>query len=157
MSLADDERTRIVVNAPIAMGLAFAVGYLLDWMTSFSAMPPLWPRAMIGVVVLGAGLALGLHAVMAFRRAGTTFHPAGGSTTIVGEGPYDATRNPMYVALALAYVGAAFIGGRVGPLLALPFALWWIDRHVVAREEAYLERKFGETYVRYKARVRRWL
>jgi len=79
------------------------------------------------------------------------------TTTIVDTGPYRFTRNPIYLAMLLGLIGLAIALNSLWLLLTLvPFVLV-IRYGVVAREEAYLERKFGEDYRRYRARVRRWL
>jgi protein-S-isoprenylcysteine O-methyltransferase Ste14 len=79
------------------------------------------------------------------------------TTSIVDTGPYRFTRNPIYLGMMLGLVGLAIAFDSPWPLVTLvPFALV-IRYGVVAREEAYLERTFGEVYRRYRARVRRWL
>ena len=66
-------------------------------------------------------------------------------------------RNPAYLGMALTYLGIAAMSSAVWVLLPLPVVLAVIDRGVIAREERYLERKFGEEYLGYKRRVRRWV
>jgi protein-S-isoprenylcysteine O-methyltransferase Ste14 len=79
------------------------------------------------------------------------------TTTIVDTGPYRFTRNPIYLGIFLGLVGLAIAFDSLWPLVTLvPFTLV-IRYGVVAREEAYLERKFGHAYRRYRSRVRRWL
>ena len=79
------------------------------------------------------------------------------STTIVGTGPYRLTRNPIYLGMMLGLIGLAVALNSLWLLLPVaPFALV-IRYGVVAREEAYLERKFGDVHLSYKSRVRRWL
>jgi protein-S-isoprenylcysteine O-methyltransferase Ste14 len=79
------------------------------------------------------------------------------TTTIVDTGPYHSSRNPIYLGMVLGLIGLAIGFNSPWLLLTLvPFALV-IRYGVVAREEAYLERKFGDVYRRYCARVRRWL
>jgi protein-S-isoprenylcysteine O-methyltransferase Ste14 len=79
------------------------------------------------------------------------------TTTIVQTGPYRFTRNPIYLGMFLGLVGLAIGFDSLWLLGTLvPFALV-IRYGVVAREEAYLERKFGDVYCHYRARVRRWL
>ncbi len=80
-----------------------------------------------------------------------------GHTAIITGGPYAYTRNPLYVALALFHGAVAIAAGNVWALLLLAPALLVVRYFVIAREERYLEAKFGEEYLRYKARVRRWL
>jgi protein-S-isoprenylcysteine O-methyltransferase Ste14 len=79
------------------------------------------------------------------------------ASTIVVEGPYRFTRNPLYVASALIYAGIAVRLNGLWAALLLPLVLGVVDRGVIEREERYLERKFGEEYLRYKAQVRRWI
>ena len=79
------------------------------------------------------------------------------TTTIVDTGPYRFTRNPIYLAMVLGLIGLAIAFNTLWLLLVpVPFAL--VTRYgVIAREEAYLDRKFGDVYRRYRSRVRRWL
>ena len=91
------------------------------------------------------------------RRAGTRFETHQPTTRIVAAGPYRFTRNPIYTGMFLLLTGLAIGFDSLWLIIALaPFYLV-IRYGVVAREEAYLERKFGSTYLDYKARVRRWV
>jgi protein-S-isoprenylcysteine O-methyltransferase Ste14 len=78
-------------------------------------------------------------------------------TALVTSGPYRFTRNPMYLGMAFLYVGFAFAFGVIWALAFLPAVIVVVDRFVIAREEPYLERNFGQAYRDYKARVRRWV
>ena len=114
--------------------------------------------ATLGSLIIAMGIAIGLASVYSFRKARTTVLPAGRPTTaIVESGPYRFTRNPMYVAMALAYFGLSLLLNSVWPLLLLPFVLVLVDLSVIRREERYLVAKFGEPYREYCMRVRRWL
>ena len=79
------------------------------------------------------------------------------TTALVTTGPYRISRNPGYLGLALAYAGIAVLAHAVWVLAMLVPALVVVDRMVIAREERYLERRFGEQYSSYKRRTRRWL
>ena len=109
-----------------------------------------------GAILFVAGLATGLPAMQLFKRAGTPPPPWQPTTEIVTGGIYERTRNPMYIGMGLLYAGLAI--GLDGPiaLLLLPVVMLIIRYGVIAREERYLEAKFGEDYRSYKARVRRW-
>ncbi|CAH2402967.1 methyltransferase family protein [Mesorhizobium ventifaucium] len=63
----------------------------------------------------------------------------------------------MYVGMALVYAAVALAVGSPLAMALLPAAILVIHRGVILREERYLERKFGDEYVAYRARVRRWL
>jgi protein-S-isoprenylcysteine O-methyltransferase Ste14 len=100
---------------------------------------------------------LAVWAMTTMVRARTTFNPWVASTAVVSSGPFAFTRNPIYVGDALIYVGCAVIFDSLFALLLLPLVLAIVYLGVISREEAYLERKFGATYMDYKCRVRRWL
>ena len=95
--------------------------------------------------------------VRAFGRARTPLDPYTPSKAIVTDGPYRLTRNPGYLGMALTYAGIAIVSNAPWALAPLPVAIAIIDRGVIAREERYLERKFGTRYTDYKRRVRRWI
>jgi protein-S-isoprenylcysteine O-methyltransferase Ste14 len=110
--------------------------------------------AGVGLVALGAGIALA--AEIGFLLAGTATLPISPTTAIVATGIYRFTRNPMYLGMTLALIGAALALDSLWFAAATPVAVFAVTKLAIEREEAYLERKFGETYLAYKRRVRRW-
>ena len=114
-------------------------------------------RVAGGVVGVAAFLFFDSSAMRRFKSAGTTPIPWRPSTALVTDGPYRFTRNPMYVGMAFLFLGLAFALGALVALVFLPLVILIIDRVVIAREEPYLERRFGAEYADYKSRVRRWL
>jgi protein-S-isoprenylcysteine O-methyltransferase Ste14 len=119
---------------------------------------PATALAFAGFAAIAVGIAIGLASVDRFWKANTTILPAGRPTTaIVERGPYRFTRNPMYVAMACAYVGLGLVLNNMWALIPLPFVLAIVDRSVIRREEQYLAAKFGDAYRAYCTRVRRWL
>jgi protein-S-isoprenylcysteine O-methyltransferase Ste14 len=94
---------------------------------------------------------------MTFRRAGTHINPGEPATTLVTTGPYRLSRNPGYLGMAFAYSGIAVLSGALWALALLLPTLFLIDRGVIRREERYLERTFGDEYLRYRSRTRRWI
>jgi protein-S-isoprenylcysteine O-methyltransferase Ste14 len=114
-------------------------------------------RIAAALLIIAAG-GMATSAVLAFRRARTTVLPALRPTTaIVERGPYRFSRNPMYLGMAVAYVGVALIMNNTYGLLALPVVIAVIDVFVIRREERYLSTKFGDPYDAYRRRVRRWV
>lgn len=113
--------------------------------------------SVIGAVLIAAALWLALWGVRTMRRAGTSVRPDVPTTALVTTGPFGFSRNPLYVSLALLYAGVAIAARSLWALLLLVVVLAVVHRGVIGREERYLERKFGVDYLRYKARVRRWL
>ncbi len=116
-----------------------------------------WLLVATGALLCAAGAVMMLAAAGLFRRLGTNIPPSRPTTLIATTGPYRWTRNPMYLGMALVYVGIAVGFDGAIALALLPLVLIVIQRQVIAREERYLEAKFGDDYRRYKAEVRRWL
>ena len=90
------------------------------------------------------------------RRAGASLRPNEPTSSLVVEGPYRSSRNPIYLSFTLFYGGITALANSLPSALLLPFVLFVMRRGVIEREERYLERIFGEEYLRYIARVRRW-
>lgn len=152
------DETGIRFPPPFIYGLIFLAGFLIHRLSPVVLFPaaPAWLDGA-GWVMIGAGVALALWAAFTFRAAGTSVNPTKPATTVVAHGPFRFTRNPMYVSLAAIYLGGVVMLNSLWPLVLFPIALWLIRTQIIAREEAYLERKFGATYLDYKKRVRRWL
>lgn len=110
-----------------------------------------------GTLIVGAILIFGLWPVVLFRRSGQDENPWKPTPRIIEQGPYRLTRNPMYVQMVLVCLGFAMLGSNAWILLLTPACAWALQRLAILPEEAYLERKFGEEYLDYKRRVRRWL
>ena len=122
--------------------------------------PAAWAGAAegTGCVIAELGMVLVLSAALLFLRHRTTIVPhARNARELVVQGPFLVTRNPMYVGLTIAYVGAALIVNAAWPLVALALPLWVMRARVIPYEEATMARNFGEAYRQYQARVRRWL
>ena len=111
----------------------------------------------LGLVVVLAALGLVLWGRTTMHGAGTNISPLKPATTLVDSGPYRFSRNPLYVAMTLLFVGLTLlINSWWGVVLLVP-AILLLHFGVVRREERYLERKFGEEYDRYRSRVRRYV
>jgi protein-S-isoprenylcysteine O-methyltransferase Ste14 len=120
-----------------------------------TAMRPL--LATLGWLFAAAAFALIGWSFAIFLRARTSIIPHQPASQLVRAGPYRYTRNPMYVSLVLLYTGVALIFDTAWPLILLPAVVLALHVLVIAREEAYLARAFGEAYVTYRREVRRWL
>ena len=110
-----------------------------------------------GLVVAGAVLGLGLWSVVLVRRTGQSENPWKPTTQIVETGPFRITRNPMYLQMVLVCIGFAVALMNLWILLLTPICAWLLHWLAILPEESYLERKFGDGYLAYKRRVRRWL
>jgi protein-S-isoprenylcysteine O-methyltransferase Ste14 len=109
------------------------------------------------LVFVIAGVVLAIAGRRALLAAETNINPFKPTTSIVSSGPFRFTRNPLYLALTLIYVGVTLVVNTWWCFLILAPVLLLIHFGVVRREERYLENKFGESYRQYRLRVRRYL
>ena len=151
-----EDRPGVPIAPPLLFALPILASIPLEWLfpTSFAQGSVRW---ISGTLFLTFGLALTISGFITQRRAGTDPIPFNPTTRIVVHGLYRFTRNPMYIGFALVTLGLATLADSEWMLLVIPIGLVLTDRLVVAREERYLERKFGDDYLAYKARVRRWI
>ena len=146
----------VIAPPPLIYLGALGLGFGLDAVFGTGSLPPT-VAVPVGAASIIAGAGLLGSFLGAFRRARTPVDPYTPSQAVVTDGPYRLTRNPAYLGMALAYAGIALVANSPWALVPLPVAIAVIDRGVIAREERYLERKFGTPYVDYKRSVRRWL
>ncbi len=146
----------VFLPPPLLYAIVFIGGVLLQHVWPVQMLPLPVGRA-VGIACIVSGVTLSMWSIRTFWRAGTSIVPVRPSTAFVTGGPFRFTRNPMYVALALLYLGATFWLNTPWPLVLFPVLLFLVQTYVIAREEQYLKRKFGEEYLQYKSRVRRWL
>lgn len=139
--------------------------FLVIWFVAGFGLQRLWPLELpwaphlaplkIGLFLLGA--ALFGWSVLELRKYGTTMAHKDPTTALVIGGPYSLSRHPIYCALILILLAVAIDSGSLW-FMAVTVLFWgavqWLT---VVREEAYLEREFGEEYVRYRSSVRQWL
>ena len=149
------DSSNAVIRPPIAWAVACVAGIGVDWLYPRPFLPTSFPAAWLGGTIFALGFVLAMWAIVTIRKAGTQVETY--TTTIVAGGPYSVTRNPIYIGMFLGQIGLA-VGFNSLWLFATLVPFYLVIRYgVVAREEAYLERKFNNVYVDYKSRVRRWL
>jgi len=115
------------------------------------------PWRYLGAVAVMLGIGLNLWADRLFKRYGTEVKPFRDSTVLIQEGPFRLTRNPMYLGGMLIFVGLAIMLGTLTPFLVTAAMFWLVTVQFIEREERDLERQFGDRYLEYRRRVRRWL
>ena len=143
---------RVVVPPPLVFAAAIVLGIFLP-----DLRPSFWLSAPPGAVLAVLGAALIGWALSWFRRTGQSPNPRRPSTELVLAGPYRFMRNPMYVGLTLLTLGIGGLLARGWIALLAPLALLAVHYIAVLPEEAYLAGKFGDSYLAYKAKVRRYL
>ena len=156
--MPSDEQDKAGVLAPpplIYLG-ALIFGLLLGRRFPITFLPRKMERG-IGLPLLVGGVLLLVWFEQAMRQADTPASPYKPVERIAKEGPFRYSRNPGYLSMAMIYTGIASLANALWAILLLPVALLVIQRGVIEREERYLERKFGEEYLSYKAQVSRWI
>ena|SRR2546429_643908 len=156
MHNAPPDTPQVIVLPPLAYGAACVMGLLLHLVFPVHILPTTLARG-IGVVYMLVSFPLALMTFRVLSRAHTPVDPLKPTTALVTEGPFRYSRNPIYVALTLLYLGVAFLVNALWILLLVVPVLLVIRSGVIAREEAYLTRKFGNAYRQYTTQVRRWL
>ena len=147
----------INVPPPLIYVVPLIMGLLLDRRVHLHFLPRSAAQG-IGWPLIGGWVVLSKWSLQTIRDAEVpirTDKPV--PTLITTEGPFRYSRNPGYLALAMLYAGIAVLRNSLWAILLLPVVLGVIQREVIGREERYLERTFGEEYLAYKARVRRWV
>ena len=144
------------IPPPVLYVLPLLLAGLLQSIVPFPSLPQGIARGV--AVLLGAiGMLLCIWSIGLFRRSKTSLVPVKPSAALVLSGPYQLTRNPMYLGLLCLYLAAAFWLNLIWALLLAPIVIAIVQRMVIEKEERYLERHFGEAYRQYKAQVRRWI
>ena len=155
----DPATAGVVARPPLLFLTALLLGLVLDHLLPLPLPVPQRGllRAAPAVFLILAGLALAGAGIHNFTREATPVPTNQPVRALVMTGIHGRSRNPIYLGLLFAYVGVGIAARSPWALvLTVPLGLT-VRRGVVAREEAYLERRFGEAYRDYKARVRRWL
>lgn len=152
----EDDGVRFGAPPPLLFAASLLSGLLLN---RFLPLPLVQNRLgrPAGAIVTMMGLALGGVAVREMSRAGNSPDPGVPVRAVVSGGPYRFTRNPIYVGMSLMVVGLSLVARTAWPLFLLPATLDRVTELAIRQEEGYLERKFGDSYRRYKGQVRRWI
>jgi protein-S-isoprenylcysteine O-methyltransferase Ste14 len=147
---------RVRLIPPVVYALPFALMWALQgwrpWTIGISA-----PWSVAGLALVISGIALMLWSFITLSRAHTTVIPWEQVSTIVATGPFRFSRNPIYLADAITYLGGSLLIHSWWPLIILPGIVLVMRHNVIDREEAYLTEHFGDLYRQYLLRVRRWL
>lgn len=110
-----------------------------------------------GAIIIASIYLLGFKAVKTMRQSGQSENPYKKTTEIIETGPFKFTRNPMYLQMVLVCIGFAVLLSSLWIFALTPICAMFLHFLVILPEERYLERKFGNTYLDYKRRVRRWI
>jgi protein-S-isoprenylcysteine O-methyltransferase Ste14 len=157
--VTDTATAGVIARPPLLFLAAVLIGFVLDCLLRLPFLvPEIDPvHWIIGGSLILIGLTLAAAGIRNFSRAATPVRSIKPTRELVTTGIHGWTRNPIYLGMFLVYAGIGVAAQSPWILiLMLPLAIT-IRYGVVAREEAYLERRFGDTYRDYKASVRRWV
>ena len=156
MSTGKKDTPGIILFPPLIYFGFMAMGVAGDWFFPVALLPDA-VQYSVGFVLIAASGAIVLFALYEFRQAKTSFDVRKPASSLVTTGVYRLSRNPGYLALTMIYIGIAIAADSVWILVLIVPTLVVMRNAVIVREERYLEREFGDKYLRYRRSVRRWL
>jgi protein-S-isoprenylcysteine O-methyltransferase Ste14 len=155
-NISEQDTPGVIAPPPLIYAAALVVGLGVGYLAPTAFLP----RSLaygLAAVLIGVAVGLRLWGGWVMGRAGTSIRPTVPTTALVTTGPFRFSRNPLYLAVTLAYLGIAIAAQSLWALALLLVVLPVMQRGVIDREERYLERRFGADFVRYKECVRRWI
>jgi len=155
-SLEDKRGPGLKFPPPLLPLTLIGIGYLADVylplpINEYSA---LW---LTGLIVVVAALCLAAIVLIQFLRAKTHIEPWQPTTFMIQSGIFRYSRNPIYLSFCFATLGCGLMLNSWWVIAAVLPLIYLLQQLVIRHEESYLQQKFGETYLAYKRRVRRWL
>ena len=154
--IEEKDHASVKIHPPVLTLIHLVIAYLAK---RYIPIPLVVPDALrnVGIALVFIGFFLGFGVVWEFRKSRTTLDPHGSVASIVTSGVFRFSRNPIYLGFVLMLIGFPLYAGTYWGLLLSPALIVSFNSLVIQHEEAYLEKKFGDVYVSYKSRVRRWL
>ncbi len=146
----------VLGSPPIVLLALLAAGGLIHLLLPVEVFPGSFPN-VVGLPFIAAAIVLFMLSVREFSRHGTPVRGSEPATVVVAGGPYRFSRNPIYLSMLLLEIGIALMLDSAWMLVAVALMFAYLSLGVIAREEGYLARKFGDEYVRYRESVRRWI
>jgi protein-S-isoprenylcysteine O-methyltransferase Ste14 len=150
-------RPRTLILPPAPYAAAMLGGWWLDRNLTALPLDVGATTHVLGWIAVGIGLALFSWTLWTFVRHRTTVNPYSGASALCRSGPFRFSRNPIYLGDWFILAGVSLLLTTFWPLAFAPLIWAMIRFGVIRHEEAHLQAKFGDAYLDYKARVRRWL
>lgn len=158
-SIPDSPSLLVRTPPPLLFAAALAIGLVFEREAPLALLPA--GAAAYGTpmaaMLLAGGAALAVSVAACFRMRHTTLNPVGEPSSLVVDGPFRATRNPIYVAVTIIVLGVSVWRNTAWPVVFLPAPLLVLHLAIIPFEERSLAAQFGDDYRAYCARVRRWL
>jgi protein-S-isoprenylcysteine O-methyltransferase Ste14 len=136
----------------IALLAMVALGFLYPGVTVIQS-----PWNLAGIVPLVIGVGLNIAADKALHQAKTTVKPFEEPKALVTDGVYGISRHPMYLGFVLVLIGVALLLKEWTPYVVVPVFVILMEVLFIRFEEQAMQQKFGQAWLAYKSRVRRWI
>ena len=147
-----------IIPPPIIFFALIFIGFIAQWLFPLNLMFHKWPARLVIVfpLLIASGL-IAINALIIMKKNKTAINFNNSTTKIIIEGSFRFTRNPLYLSLLLVMGCIAVDANSAWHLIAFVILFLFFNFGVVEREEQYLENFFGEEYIQYRNRVRRWI
>ena len=144
------------IPPPIIALICIVINYLSTYLINPIKFPNI---EIIGGLILLLGVATAVLATLLFKKDKTTVNPINPeeTTTLVTNGIFSITRNPMYLGLFLIISSTILFFGSWFGIIILMFFVWYINKFQIIPEEEAMEKLFGGKYSEYRQKVRRWI
>jgi protein-S-isoprenylcysteine O-methyltransferase Ste14 len=152
-----EDHADVRILPPLLFLGGVAVGVVLHWIVALPFATGSALRVVLGLGLVALGIGAMAWTLVWMHRTHQDPDPRTPSPELIVGGPFRFSRNPIYVGMTLVQAGIGVALGNLWIVLLLAPTLWILTRGVIEKEEAYLERRFGNAYAGYRARVRRWL
>ena len=146
----------VAFHPPVLLLLALSLGFGAKWLSPLRFLPDV-PATPLGPVAVAASFGWFIWAVVTMRRAGGSIPTSEPTEAIVVRGPYAWSRNPIYLSMVALQVGVGIWANSAWFFGLAAVSAGLLRWGFISREERYLEGKFGQAYLAYKAHVRRWI
>jgi protein-S-isoprenylcysteine O-methyltransferase Ste14 len=155
MRNATADRANVIASPTVIFTGVLVLGFGLDLIWPAAFLPESWGLPL-GLIVIFAAVSIKLFAAREMVRVKTNLNIRKPANDIATSGPYSVSRNPLYIGMILLNIGIGCIVNSLWIFLLSAGLAAALQKGVIEPEETYLEKKFGDKYLRYKARVRRW-
>jgi protein-S-isoprenylcysteine O-methyltransferase Ste14 len=143
---------------PAVLLLFILTGFALEWLIPLGPGLSSAPRESVvaGLIIIACAIGVAVLAAREMSRVKTTVYPGQPASALVTSGVFSRSRNPIYLGFLLILLGTGIAAANPWMILLVPILLFYLQERVIKREENYLTKRFGEDYLAYKRRTRRW-
>ncbi len=150
MKFSQEDHAQVITQAEYVFLISLFLGFLINlfWPVHFPF--PKFIHITLGIAVVMIGVLIYLLSAQQFQKARTYSSPYKPAKSLITMGPYKRFRHPMYLGRLLQHIGMGVIFGNIWILILVIPALIIVWFGVIIPEERYLERRFGQKYLKYK-------